>query len=95
MVFQTVMIFFFYKGSKRCSQLRSLLSTNEREGGEISGWGAAAERVPLTRTDRVPGGNVTAFIILGSSWFLTKKLDSKKGGGGCYRWMTKEGMSVF
>lgn len=98
MVFQTVMIFSFYKGSKRCSQLRSLLSTNEWEGREISGWGAAAERVPLTGTHRIPGGNATAFIILGSSRFLTKKqkkMDWKKGWGGYSGWPRDECVSSF
>lgn len=76
------LIFSFLIGSKRCSQLWSVLSTNEWEGREISGWGAAAERVPLTGTHRIPGGNATAFISLGSSRFLTKKkLDWKRGGG--------------
>lgn len=96
-MFQTVMIFSIYKGSKRCSQLWSVLSTNEWEGGEISGWGAAAERVPPTGTHRIPGGSVTAFLSLGSSWFLTKKLENwiGKGGGGYSGWPRDECISSF
>lgn len=73
MVFRTVMIFSFLTGSKRCSKLRSVLSTDEWEGGEISGWGAPAERVPPSRADRIPGGKATYFFILGLFRYLTKK----------------------